>query len=154
MGGGLSALREDAVVHPGRIIQFDGMDKIQGTKKSSTNNDSSAMSGTSWSVLSFGRDQVVSTEDVKDNDIADRNGRRRKYTGTCIVARSRVGGRPLAHGKGVMAYDSGMMYHGEWSKGRWEGHGKVDYSPNNYCAGSFVRWVDSLARVMFSTATG
>ena len=138
-GGGLSTLTEDAAVYPGWIIQFGGMDMVQGMNKSSTNDDSSAMSGTSWSVLSFGRDQVVSTEDVKDKDIADRNGRWGKYTGTCIVPRSRIGGRPLPHGKGVMAYDSGMMYNGEWSKGRWEGHGKVDYSPNNYYAGLFVR---------------
>ena len=132
-------MTEDVAVHPGRIIQFAGMDKLQGTKKSSADDDSSAMSGTSWSVLSFGRDQVVSTEDVKDKEIADRNGRRGKYTGTCIVPPSRVGGRLFPHGKGVMAYYSGMMYNGEWSKGRWEGHGKVDYSPNNYYAGSFVR---------------
>ena len=141
-GGGLGTLMEDAAVHPGRIIQFGGLDRIQGTKKSSANDDSSAMSRMSWSVLSFGRDQDVSTEDVKDKEIADRNGRRGKYTGTCIVPRFRVGGRTLhtlPHGKGVMAYDSGMMYNGEWSKGSWEGHGKVDYSPNNYYAGSFVR---------------
>ena len=73
---------------------------------------------------------------VKDRELPDKEGRVGRYTGQCTRTLRGL----VPHGEGKMEYAGGVVvYEGQWSKGVWEGYGRLDYAENDYYAGNFAR---------------
>lgn len=68
---------------------------------------------------------------VKDTVIIDHYGDRGKYTGEI----SMVDGEP--NGYGVITYDDGRCYEGDWRDGKFHGKGKMMYSSGDIYVGDY-----------------
>jgi hypothetical protein len=69
---------------------------------------------------------------IADAACQDRYGDPGTYTGTILVSEG------LPHGKGIMNYESGRVYDGEWVQGHWNGKGKLLNPNGDTYEGDFV----------------
>ena len=77
-------------------------------------------------------------KEVKELQLQDVEGRPGKYSGTCSRSRPRLF-RLYPDGKGIMEYSTGMSYEGNWVKGTWHGHGKLNFAEDDFYAGDFAK---------------
>lgn len=69
---------------------------------------------------------------VTSAECSDKYGDTGYYTGSILVTEG------MPHGKGIMNYDSGRVYDGDWVSGQWHGKGKLLNPNGDTYVGDFV----------------
>jgi hypothetical protein len=81
--------------------------------------------------LSVANDDVFRLEIVTDYLLTDPHGEKGRYSGFLIR------GKP--DGQGIMHYDDGRVYTGEWKRGRWHGNGKAVFTNGDIYTGEYEK---------------